>query len=210
MLGLFETMHKDIQSKISSLIADLSAGKISNEQFELVYGRYRYRLAAAEKSLDDEGPQVNTFNTGDLLQGMQARPVGLSLYHHGSGMTLETQGQFDLPLYITAPTLNDLSLNVEWRVFTDPVITKLGAYAWVAFITRHYTTLMVVYRNEPSRLQMRQMERLQHDFEETNKQALSRSMVNSCQLVKPFKDLIQEQPCFAFSKMTLAYTYSFQ
>ena len=71
MLAPFETMRADIQSKISALISDLSAGKISNEQFELVYGRYCYRLSATEKFLEDR-PEFNTFNTGDLLQGMQA------------------------------------------------------------------------------------------------------------------------------------------
>ena len=128
MLAPFETMRVDIESKISALIADLSAGKISNEQFDLVYGRYRYRLSVAEKFLEEDQPAFNTFNAGDLLQGMQAWPVGLSLYHHGSGMTLETQGHFDLPTCLTAPVLNDLSLNVEWHIFTEPVIKQLGDY----------------------------------------------------------------------------------
>ena len=208
MLASFETMVTDIQSKISALIADLSAGKISNEQFELVYGRYRYRLSVAEKLLEDETPDFNAFNTGDLLRGMQARPVGLSLYHHNSGMTIDTQGHFDLPSCVTAPVLNDLSLNVEWRIFTEPVIKKLGDYVWIAFIARHYTTLMVLFRNEPSRLQLRQMERLQHDFEETNRRVLNRCTVNTLQLARPFKGYIEERPGPVLPRH--AFTYAFQ
>lgn len=209
MLASFETMRIDIQSKISALIADLSAGKISNEQFELVYGRYRYRLSVADKFLGDEGqPEFNTFNTGDLLQGMQARPVGLSLYHHGSGLTIETQGHFDLPSCVTAPVLNDLSLNVEWQIFTEPVIKKLGDYVWIAFMARHYTTMMILFRNEPSRLQMRQMERLLHDFEETNKRILSRCTVNPLQMARPFKGFIQDRVGPALPRR--AYAHSFQ
>jgi hypothetical protein len=208
MLASFETMRADIQSKISTLIADLSAGKISNEQFDLIYGRYRYRLSVADKLIEEEGVELNSFNTGDLLRGMQARPVGLSLYHHGSGLTIETQGHFDLPSSVTSPTLNDLSLNVEWRILTDPVIKKLGDYVWITFMARHYTTLMILFRNEPSRLQIRQMERLQHDFEESNKRVLSRRVVNLLQLARPFKGYIQERPGPALPPK--AFTYTFQ
>jgi hypothetical protein len=207
MLASFEIMHAVTQSKISSLIADLSAGKISNEQFELVYGRYCYRLSLAEKMLEDNSPEFNSFNTGDLLQSMQARPIGLSLYHHGSGMTIETQGLFDLPSCITAPVLNDLSLNVEWGIFTEPVIKKLGDYVWIAFMARHYTTLIVLFRNEPSRQHMRQMERMQHDFEETNKKLLRCRTVNPLQLVRPFKGYIQERPGFVPRRMTAIYAF---
>lgn len=207
MLASFEIMRADIQSKISALIADLSAGKISNEQFEIVYGRYRYTLSVAEKSLADKGPEFKSFTTGDLLQGMQARPVGLSLYHHGSGLTIETQGLFELPSCVTAPVLNDLSLNVEWGIFTEPVIKKLGDYTWIAFMARHYTTLMVLFRNEPSRQHMRQMEHLQHDFEETNKNMLSRCTVNSQQLIRPFKGYIQERSDMTRFRMNSMYAF---
>jgi hypothetical protein len=207
MLASFETMRADIQSKISALIADLSAGKISNEQFELVYGRYRYRLSVVDQLLEDDPPECNAFNTGDLLRGMEARPVGLSLYHHNSGLTIDTQGYFDLPSCVMAPVLNDLSLNVEWRIFTEPVVKQLGDYVWIAFIARHYTTLMVLFRNEPSRLQMRQMERLQHDFEETNKRILNRCVVNTLQLSRPFKGYIQERPGPALPRRAFAYAF---
>jgi len=68
-----------------------------------------------------------------------------------------------------------------------------GIDVWIAFIARHYTTLMVLFRNEPSRLQMRQIERLHYDFEETNKPILARCTVNPLQLARLFKGVIDER-----------------
>jgi hypothetical protein len=176
-----DSPHAEIQTKISALIADLSAGKISQEQFELIYTRYRNRLAVDEALTPLPCP-AHAINTGDLLRGMQAKSLGLSFYHHGSGTTVEMIGQFDLPSAILAPILNDFSWRVEWQIFTDPVIQKIKPSLWVVFMARRYTTLMVAFNNEPSRQQIRQMERLHHNFEETNARFLTRFCVAASSL----------------------------
>jgi hypothetical protein len=181
MTAHFESIHTELQNKMSALMADLSAGKISHEQFELVYGYYQKRLLHTEESLAETSSN-KPFNTGDLLRGVQAQPIGLSFYHHGSGTTIERVGQFDLPLHLMTPILNDFSLAVEWQVFTEPVVKLLSGSMRVVFMARYYTTLMVVFSNEPSRQQMREMERTHHDFEETNKRTLMGLSVNPYQV----------------------------
>ncbi len=193
MSARIEAMRSDIQIKINALIGDFSAGKISSEQFNLIYGRYHNQLSLMEMALDEEHPAYNAVNTIDILQGTQARAVGLSLYHHGSGTTIETLGQFSVSPEVTAPVLNDFSMRLESKEFIEPIIKKLDGGLWVTFIARHYTTLMVLFRNEPSRLQMRQMERLHHDFEEANKRYLEHFTVDPTQLARPFVGFIKEK-----------------
>ena len=193
MSARIEVMRSDIQSKITALITDFSAGKISSEQFNLIYGRYHNQLSLVEMALDEDRPQYNAVNTIDILHGTQGRALGLSLYHHGSGTTIETLGQFSLAPEVSAPVLNDFSLRVEGQEFIEPVIKKMSSGSWVAFIARQYTTLMVLFSHEPSRLQMRQMERLHHDFEEANKRYLTRFTIDPTQLERPFVGFIKER-----------------
>lgn len=193
MSARIEAMRSDIQAKITALIAEFSAGTISNEQFNLIYGRYHNQLALVEQALDEDRPAYNAVNTIDILHGMKARAVGLSLYHHGSGTTVETLGQFTLPPEVISPVLNDFSLRMEAQEFIEPVMKRLAGGLWVAFMARRYTTLMVLFSNEPSRLQMRQMERLHHDFEEANKRYLAHFTIDPSKLARPFVGFIKER-----------------
>lgn len=193
MSARIEVMRSDIQAKITALIAEFSAGKISNEQFNLIYGRYHNQLSLVEQALDDERPAYNAVNTIDILQGMQARAIGLSIYHHNSGMTLETLGQFALAPEVISPVLNDFSMRVEAQEFIEPVLKRMAGSTWMAFMARQFTTLMVLFSNEPSRLQMRQMERLHHDFEEANKRYLSHFTIDPTKLARPFVGFIKER-----------------
>jgi hypothetical protein len=188
----FESVRAELQAKMSALIADLSAGKISHEQFELIYSRYQNRLLRTEEFLAEALSETDSLNTGDLLRGMRAQPLGLSFYHHGSGTTVERVGQFDLPLEVMTPVLNDFSLAVEWQVFTEPVMKRLGGTMRVVFMARRYTTLMMVFSNEPSRQQIREMERMHHDFEETNKRSLVRLTVSPYQMTPARPNFIKD------------------
>jgi hypothetical protein len=193
MSARIEAMRSDIQSKVTALIAEFSAGKISNEQFNLIYGRYHNQLSLVEQALDEDRPAYSAVNTIDILQGMQARAIGLSLYHHGSGTTVETLGQFAISPEVVAPVLNDFSMRVEAQEFIEPMVKKLAGGSWMAFMARRYTTLMVLFSNEPSRFQMRQMERLHHDFEEANKRYLAHFTIDPTKLARPFVGFIKER-----------------
>lgn len=184
MTTSLDTTRTDIQNKISALVSDLNAGVISREQFDLAYHHYNSQLSLAEAFLAGE-TQGYPFNTRDLLRGVEAQAMGLSIYHHGSGTTVEVLGQFDLPSRIIAPILNDLSQYVEWQLAIDPIIKSLGKKMWAVFMARRYTTLIVLFRNEPSRRQIQQMVRLHHDFEETNRQLLMRFQAPAFQDASP-------------------------
>jgi hypothetical protein len=60
-------------------------------------------------------------------------------------------------------------------------------------MAREFTTVMVVFSNEPSKLQVRQMQRLQHDFEEANRRFLDKYTVNPSDLARPFAGFVKEK-----------------
>ncbi|MCU0515042.1 MAG: hypothetical protein MUE40_21005 [Anaerolineae bacterium] len=168
-----ETMRAEIQDKVKKLIQDFTEGTISSEQFDLIYGRYHNQLALVEQSLYGESYE-SPVNTVALLDATRARATGLTIYHHRSGTTLETMGKFDLPPEIIAPVLNEISLKLEARQYVEPFSEKVNKEGWVAFFVREFTTVIVLFRNEPARLQMRQLQRLHHDFEEANRRLLDK------------------------------------
>lgn len=186
-----EKMKTDLQAKIKKLIEDFSAGTLSNEQFNIVYARYNAQLALAEQA--DEHHIQTSIETVAILNATQARALGLSIYHHRSGTTLETLGVFSVPADVLSPVLNDFSLRVEAREFIEPVQKRLPGGKWVVFIAREFTTTMVVFSNEPSKLQVRQMQRLQHDFEEANRRFLDKYTVNPTELARPFAGFVKEK-----------------
>ena len=70
-----EKMKSEIQDKVKKLIQEFSEGKISSEQFDLIYARYNNQLALAEQSLygeEYESP-VNTIAILDATKG-KAKP----------------------------------------------------------------------------------------------------------------------------------------
>jgi hypothetical protein len=188
-----EKLRRDVQTKIATLIADFAAGKISSEQFDIVYSRYNGQLSLAEQALDlaESGTNFNPVNTIDILHATKGRAVGLSLYHHRSGTTLETLGTFQIPPEVVAPVLNDFSLRIEGRQFIEPVQRRLAGNQWVVFLARDFTTMTILFSNEPSKLQLRQMQRLHHDFEEANRRFLDKYTVNPGQLARPFVGFIK-------------------
>jgi hypothetical protein len=189
-----ETMRAEIQDKVKKLIQDFTEGTISSEQFDLIYGRYHNQLALVEQSLYGESYE-SPVNTVALLDATRARATGLTIYHHRSGTTLETMGKFDLPPEIIAPVLNEISLKLEARQYVEPFSEKVNKEGWVAFFVREFTTVIVLFRNEPARLQMRQLQRLHHDFEEANRRLLDKFDVDRDRdrLARPFSGFIKDK-----------------
>ena len=182
-----QTFHEDIQSKIRNLIAEFGEGKISSEQFNILYERYNNQLEMALQALDGETPEAQGGeSTIAIKQATIGKAVGLAIYHHRSGTIIETLGNFDLSPDIISPTLNEFSKKLEERSFVEPVTRKLSGGTWVVFMARSFTTAIVLFKNEPAPAQIRELERLLHDFEEANHSNLNKMNVDSDKLAEPF------------------------
>lgn len=187
--------QESIQAKIRDLLTEFGEGKVSNEQFNILYERYNNQLEMALQALEGSVParNGNEVTTIALRRATTGKAIGLAVYHHRSGTIIETLGNFELPPEVISATLNDFSQKLEERAFVEPVTSKLSSGLWVVFMARQLTTAIVVFKNEPAPAQIRELERLLHDFEEANRHLLGKMQVDREKLAKPFIGFVRKK-----------------
>jgi hypothetical protein len=189
-----KTFQEEVQRKIRNLLAEFGEGKLSNEQFNILYERYNNQLEMALQARDEQNAVASGVDsTIAIKQATTGKAMGMAIYHHRSGTIIETLGTFDLPPDSISPTINDFSRKLEQREFIDPVTRKLSSGLWVVFMARHFTTAVVIFKNEPAPRQIRELERLLHDFEEANSIYLDKLHVDKEKLAKPFLGFVRRK-----------------
>jgi len=181
-----QAFQEDVQRKIRNLLIEFGEGKISSEQFNILYERFNNQLEMALQVLDGESPRTQDDSTIAIKHATSGKAIGMAIYHHRSGTIIETLGSFDLSPATISPTLNEFSKKLEDRSFIEPVTRKLSSGTWIVFMARSFTTAIVMFKNEPAPAQIRELERLLHDFEEANHTNLDKTNVDSDKLAKPF------------------------
>lgn len=186
-----------VESKIQDLIAEFSEGKISREQFNLLYDRYNGQLsianeALAENDIRDLNEIENSVPTIFVKEATAGKATGMAIYHHRSGRIIEALGNFNISVAQLTPTLNEILSKIEADEFVEPKSINIERGHWVLFESRRYTTIITLFRNEPSALQIREMQRLHHDFEIANQRFLSIDKVDTKSLGYPFLAIVQK------------------
>ena len=189
------SFRDEVQKKIKNLILEFGQGKISNQQFDIIYERYYNQLIMAMQVIEGTAKQLhgNDISTIAIKDATAGKAMGMAVYHHNSGTILETMGNFDVSPNELAPVLNDFSDKLEQRLPVEPVTKKLLVGEWLVFMARKYTTVILVFRNEPAPIQLRQIENLLRDFEEANANLLAKMHVNAEKLAKPFIGFVQKK-----------------
>lgn len=190
-----QAFRDEVQGKISQVLKEFGEGKISNEQFNILYERYTNQLELAESALAGSKKQVpgGDMSTIAIRKATTGKARSLAIYHHRSGTIIETLGDFALPPEVISPTLNEFSNKIDAGDFIEPITRKLDGKQWVVFMARNYTTVVVTFHHEPAPAQIRQLERLQHDFERANERFLRTNDVNSDKLARPFVVFVQKR-----------------
>jgi len=182
---------EQVQQKLRDLVTEFTQGKVSTEQFNILYERFSAQLALAGSGM--KIAQDDSFNTVAIRSATRGKAVGLGVYHHRSGTMVETLGSFDVPPGVMSGVLNEFSDRLERRELIEPRLLKLDGGCWLAFMARSLTTAIVVFVNEPSAAQLRELERIHHDFEEANRRHLEASAVDSQALARPFLGFIKRK-----------------
>lgn len=193
-----EEFKAELQIKIQNLIAEFAEGKISREQFNVIYERYSGQMAIADHALLSGNPEaVSIAQTGvstiAIRDAYMAKAVGLAIYHNKSSVMVDTLGNFDVPSSHVSPVLNDFTKMMESNQLIDRRWEKIGPQQWLFFAAGHYTTVVTLFKNEPSPRQSREIERLHHDFEEANHSYLRQEIVDKNKLVYPFLVFVQKK-----------------
>jgi hypothetical protein len=190
-----KNFQEEVQRKIRNLLAEFGEGKLSNEQFNILYERYNNQLEMALQARDEQNAIASgtVDSTIAIKQATTGKALGMAIYHHRSGTIIETLGTFDLSPDVISPTINDFSRKLEQREFIAPITRKLSSGLWVIFMARHFTTAVVIFKNEPAPHQIRELERLLHDFEEANRAYLDKLHVDRDKLAKPFLGFVRRK-----------------
>jgi hypothetical protein len=120
------------------------------------------------------------------------KALGLVIYHNRTGAKLETLGNFDVSAFTVSPVLAELR-----QMFLDdktirPRAEKLEDKRWLLFAAEPFTTVATLFKNEPSPLQIREIQRLHHDFELANSVLLKQPAAPTAdKLAFPFHVFVQ-------------------
>lgn len=180
-----------LEEKIQNLVEEFADGKISREQFHILYERYNSRLAIANQALLSGNPEAiriaqsgpPTMLVRDTYQG---KAMGMAIYHNKSGSILETLGDFNVPPTQVAGILNEFSKKMVENEYIDRHLEKFDGQKWALFAPGRFSTVITLFLNEPAAAQMRDIERLHHDFETANYPLLDADIVDGSKLAYPF------------------------
>lgn len=193
-------LKAQLQAKIQKLLSEFAEGTISREQFHVVYERYTSQMAMADMALRSTSPdmvlglvQGDGTSTVAIKEQHMGKAIGMTIYNNRSGTLLETLGDFEVPPAKLAPILNDFSLLMESGKLVEREVRKIGAKQWLLFAAGRFTTVVTLFHNEPSELQLREIERLHHDFEEANKAFFTKGTVDAAKLAYPFLVFVQQK-----------------
>lgn len=187
-------VQETIQAKIRNLLSEFSEGKVSNEQFNILYERFNNQLEMALEVIDGTTPTPNSdVSTIAVRRATTGKARGLAIYHHRSGTFIETLGNFDLQPELISPTFNEFSEKLAEQKAIDPITRKLENGLWVVFMAKRFTTAIVIFKNEPSPSQTRELERLLDDFEEVNHKNLNQMDVDQSKLAEPFIGFVRKK-----------------
>lgn len=193
-----QAFKAEVEQKIQNLIGEFSEGKLSREQFNLLYDRYNGQLSIANEALTDNDDRAlnevqNSVPTIFVKEATAGKALGMAIYHHRSGRIIESLGDFDVPVAQLTPVLNTIVGKIDADEFVEPKSVNITRGQWVLFESRKHTTSITLFRNEPSAIQIRELQRLHHDFEVANQRFLGEDEVDSQSLGYPFLAIVQRK-----------------
>lgn len=188
----------EVEKKIQNLIGEFSEGQLSREQFNLLYDRYNGQLSIANEALSDNDDRAlnevqNSVPTIFVKEATAGKALGMAIYHHRSGQIIEALGAFDVPVGQLTPILNEIVGKIDADEFVEPKSINVARGQWLLFTSRKHTTSITLFLNEPSAIQIRELQRLTHDFEVANQRFLGEDDVDVKSLGYPFLSIVQRK-----------------
>jgi hypothetical protein len=183
---------ESIEVKVKKLIEEFADGKISREQFHIIYERYNAQLSIANHALMSGNPDAVSIAQGGpptiaIRDAYMGKAVGLLIYHNKSGAILETL------VSCISPVLNDFTSLMMSGKLIDRRVEKIAEKQWVMYGAGKFTTVVTQFLHQPSDMQNREIERLHHDFEEANVSILEQERINTTKLAYPFLVFVRQK-----------------
>ena len=194
-----EAYMTQVEQKIRTLLREYSEGKLNSEQFHVLYERYSsQRLIAQQAMLTGDEKVLNDHTPGEkstiaIKDEHMGKAIGLRIYHNKNGAVIETLGDFDVSAFVISPVLAEFRHLAAGEKLIRPRAEKIEDNCWLLFAAEPQTTVVTLFRNEPSPMQIREIQRLHHDFEVANSSLLRQGQPDSQKLAYPFHVFVQRK-----------------
>jgi hypothetical protein len=193
-----EAYMTQVEEKIRALLREYSEGRLNSGQFHVLYERYSSQRLIAQQAmltgdeavLRDTPGEKSTIAIKDEHMG---KAIGLRIYHNRSGAVIETLGDFEVSAFVISPVLAEFRQMIAAEKLIRPRAEKIEDKRWLLFAAEPQTTVVTLFRNEPSPLQIREIQRLHHDFEVANGSLLAHNQPDSQRLAYPFHVFVQRK-----------------
>lgn len=198
-LSKARAFKEEVEGKIQKTVQEFAEGKLSREQFQLIYARYTDQLTIATMALmsGETGKIDDVKSDGSstiaIKSSAQGKAVGLMIYYNKTGTILETLGDVSVPIGVIGPILNDFSMLMEDNQKVERQVKKIQDREWLLLSAGKYTTIVTQFRNEPALIQIQYLEKLHSDFEKANRALFETDRVSAESLAYPFMVFIEKK-----------------
>ncbi len=185
---------EQIQGKIHKLVDEFARGEISREQFQKIYEHYQKQIAlAAQVVAEADSSLLNEVTPGETIairKHLAAKAKAIAIYFHATGAMLESIGEFDIPASTLTPTLRNFRALIQRGVEVEPR-SQLSDGQWLLFVPGKYSTVVMVFSNEPAVRQIAIIENMHKDFEKANEAMLKSGQVDGRHLAYTFHSIVK-------------------
>src|SRR5260221_2353373 len=189
-----QTLIDQIQIKMKKVVDEFAAGEISREQFQKIYEHYQAQIVlAAQMMMDADSLATMEPTAGETMairKGLTAKAKAMTVYYHATGLLLETIGDFDVPVALISPTLNNIGTQVAAGNKVDTRVEKFNN-EWLLYMPGKYSTAVMLLSHEPAVRQISIMESMHRDFEGANDNILKSGQADGGALVYPFQAIVR-------------------
>jgi len=183
-----------IQQKMRKVVDEFAAGEISREQFHQIYEHYQAQIIMASQMLavtdGSLAPDIQRNETIAIRKQFMAKAKAMAVYYHSTGLLLETIGDFDVPVNVLAPLLNNLHDQVQRNAVIEPKLIPVGRES-LLIVSGKFSTSILMFSNEPAGRQIGFIQGMHRDFETANESALRSGHADSTKLVYPFQSFVR-------------------
>ena len=184
---------EEVRQKMERLAGDFAAGRVNTTQFQELYAHYQQERKAIEEILQ-EAPEAAAWRAAVAQEEGEsiiirrrhaARILGYAIYLNTNNVLLRAVGEYNMDERLVTSTLDSFRTSAPEDIEKQMRSIEIENARWVRFVPGQYTTLAVLFSNEPARAQLDMLRDLQTHFEQANQRLFARGVTDPSQFVFP-------------------------
>ena len=182
-----------VQEKISRIAEEFAEGQVNRAQFQELFDHYQRERRTILAWIDTTSEVPNWRELAAEGRSMiirrqhKARVLGYAICEQQSGLPLRSIGMFEEDPELVVPMLTAYRSATEEIFGAGMRSTEIEGGRWLCFVAGEFTTLMVLFSNEPARKDLEGLDELLRTFERMNRYILRRQPIHPDDLFLPYR-----------------------